>query len=362
MIAIHDSVHGFHPAWAAYCQEQGIPFRRVNCHASDIVAQLEDCTALMWHHSHSHPADILAAKPLLFALEHAGKVVFPDFRTGWHFDDKLAQKYLFEALGIDAAPAYVFTDRAAALAWAAKTSYPKVFKLRRGAASAGVRLVRNETQARQLIRQAFVRGFSVYDPLGNLRERLSKYRRGKAGLADVLKGVARLAQPPRFSKVLGRERGYAYFQEFIPGNDSDQRVVVIGDRAFGMRRYVRPGDFRASGSGLSQYGEAAVDRRCIAHAFEVAKRTGAYCLAMDFVIDGRRGPLLIEFSYGFRSRHHGYAEFEGYWDSSLNWHSGPINPPAWMVDQVLAKAAESCPTGFVDPVNVLLQVSSLHSG
>ncbi len=337
MLAIHDSEVGFHPGWVAYCEQRGIPFRKVNCYASDIMAQLDGCAALMWHHSHSHPADILVAKPLLFALEHAGKVVFPDFRTGWHFDDKIAQKYLFEGLGINAAPAYVFTDRATALAWAGQTTYPKVFKLRRGAASSGVRLVQSQSQARRLIGQAFGRGFSVYDPWGNLSERFRRYRLGQSQLSDVLKGIVRLINPPRFSRVLGQERGYVYFQEFIPGNDSDVRVVVIGDRAFGMRRLVRPGDFRASGSGLSQYGEDAVDHRCVAQAFEASKLTGSACLAMDFVTNSEGQWLLIEMSFGFRSRSQGYAEFGGYWDTALNWHPGEINPPGWMVDAVLAK-------------------------
>ena len=111
MLAIHDSRSGFHPHWIEYCRKNGIPHKVVDCYASNIVEQLEDCRALLWHHSHSDPRDIRIARQILFALEHAGLTVFPDFRTAWHFDDKVGQKYLFEALDIPRLPTYVFVEK-----------------------------------------------------------------------------------------------------------------------------------------------------------------------------------------------------------------------------------------------------------
>ncbi len=67
----------------------------MDCHASDIVEQLRDCDGLLWHHSQMNTRDLLVAKAILSALEHSGFRVFPDWRTGWHFDDKVAQKYFF---------------------------------------------------------------------------------------------------------------------------------------------------------------------------------------------------------------------------------------------------------------------------
>jgi len=65
MLAIHHSNAGFHPRWVAYCEEQGIPFKRVDCHASDIIQQLSDCNGLLWHHSQMNPRDLLVAKAIL---------------------------------------------------------------------------------------------------------------------------------------------------------------------------------------------------------------------------------------------------------------------------------------------------------
>ena len=91
VLAIHDSRSGFHPHWVDYCRKNGIPYKVVDCYASNIVEQVKDCRALLWHHSHSDPRDILIAQQILFALEHAGLTVFPDFRTAWHFDDKVEE-------------------------------------------------------------------------------------------------------------------------------------------------------------------------------------------------------------------------------------------------------------------------------
>ncbi|TCP20755.1 ATP-grasp domain-containing protein [Rhodovulum adriaticum] len=332
-IAIHDSPNGFHPRWRAYCQELGIPFKRVDCHASDIIEQLADCDGLMWHHSQGNPRDLIAAKAVLSALEHAGVPVFPDWRTGWHFDDKVAQKYLFEAIGAPLVPTWVFLDRQSALDWVEKTDFPKVFKLRGGAGSANVRLVRSRGEARRLVRQAFGRGFPNYDAWGSLKERWRRVRLGKASPAEVAKGVARLVHPPTFSRVLGRERGYAYFQEFMPDNASDTRIIVIEGKAFALKRFVRAGDFRASGSGDFAYGREEFDERCVRIAFDVTDRLGASCAAYDFVFDAEKTPLLVEISYGFLPD--GYDACPGYWTPDLTWHPGAFNPQGWMVEALL---------------------------
>ena len=329
-IAIHNSPTGFHPRWVAYCERQGIPYHLVDCRASDIIEQLKACRALMWHHGQSNLKDVLIARPILSALEHAGVKVFPDFRTAWHFDDKVAQKYLFEALDIPAVPAHVFVDKEQALTWVEEVEFPKVFKLRRGAGSAGVRLVRNRSDARRLVRRAFGRGFPLYDPWASLKERCYKVRMGKMPTSEIGKGLARFLYPPRYSQLLGRERGYVYFQDFLAGNDCDIRVIVIGERAFAIRRLVRPGDFRASGSGRITYRREHFDERCVAMAFETAAKLGGDCVALDFVFDQDGQPWVLEVSYGFIKEV--YDPCEGFWGRDLKWYPGSIAPQEWMVD------------------------------
>ena len=68
MIAIHFSNVGFHKRWREYCKTQNIEFKDVDCYADDIILQLKDCDALMWHYWQTSSKDFLKAKRLLFAL------------------------------------------------------------------------------------------------------------------------------------------------------------------------------------------------------------------------------------------------------------------------------------------------------
>ena len=331
-IAIHNSDSGFHPRWVEWCKQNHIPFKRVDCLSNNLIEQLKDCDALMWHHSQNNPAHLIIAKQILFSLQQAGKKVFPDFNTGWHFDDKAGQKYLLEAINAPLVPSNVFYSKKEALEWAKSTTYPKVFKLRGGAGSANVKLAKDSHQAVKLIHRAFGRGFSNYDGLGGLKELLRKWRLGKTDIKDVLKGFYRFLFPPEFSKVAGREKGYVYFQDFIPNNDYDIRVIIIGDKAFAIKRMVRENDFRASGSGNIFYDKNLFDDNTIRLAFEIHTLLKSQCTAMDFVYLNNE-PKLVEISYGFDPK--GYEACPGFWDKNLNWHQGEFDPYGWMVEEIL---------------------------
>ena len=118
-IAIHKQNSGFCDRWIKYCNNNNVNYKLVNAYDSDIVMQLDDCDTFMWHHDHADYRDVLFGKQLLYSIQTTGKKVFPDFNTGWHFDDKVAQKYLLEAIGAPLVPSFVFYDRKEALNWAA---------------------------------------------------------------------------------------------------------------------------------------------------------------------------------------------------------------------------------------------------
>jgi hypothetical protein len=332
MIAIHNGNGGFHPRWVAYCEKNNIPFKLVNCYSNDLIGQLLDCSSLFWHHQQGIPQDIKAAKPILFSLEQAGIKVFPNVNTNWHFDDKLGQKYLLEAIGAPLVPTYVFYDKKTALDWAAATTFPKVFKLRGGAGSANVKLAKTRSVATKLIHKAFGKGFSNYDAWGSLKERWRKWRLGKTSFDHVVKGIVRFVYPPPFAKALGKEVGYVYFQDFIPNNNYDIRVVIIGNRAFAIKRMVRKNDFRASGSGLIRYEKENFKDDWIKLAFDINDKIKSQSLALDYVFDNGE-PRMVEISYGFVKEV--YDPCVGYWDKDLNWHEGSFDPYGWMIEDLL---------------------------
>jgi hypothetical protein len=337
-LAIHHTKGTFSDDWIKYCESSKIPYKLVNCYKDNIVKEIEDCDGLLWHFSHNNPKDYIFAKQLLYSLETAGKKVFPDYKTMWHFDDKVGQKYLLEAVKAPMVPSYVFYSKTDALKWAEGTSFPKVFKLSKGAGSQNVRLVRTKSHAIKLINQAFGKGFSQYEALSNLKERWRKYKLGKTNIKDVGKGVIRLGYTTDFDKTAGKEKGYIYFQDFIPNNDHDIRVIVIDGKAFAIKRMVRENDFRASGSGNILFDKNLFNIDTVKASFDLNDKLNSQCLVIDYVYDNNKNPLIVEISYGFTKEP--YYNCPGYWDKNLIWHEGPFNSQHWMVD-ILTKQLRS---------------------
>ena len=333
-IAIHHTEDTFSERWIEYCQQNGIDYKLVNCYGNDIIKQLEDCDALMWNHHQSEYKDVLFAKQLLFSVEFSGKKVFPDFNTNWHFDDKIGQKYLLEIMEVPFIPTYVFYTKKEALDWIKSASFPKVFKLRGGAGSNHVKLARTKNDAIKFTKKAFGRGFSQFDRWGYLQDKIMKVKGGQETWIGILKGIARLFIPTEFAKMHGREKGYVYFQDFIPNNNYDTRVVVVGDKAFGFKRMTRKNDFRASGSQNYHFEKIGVDERCVQIAFEVNKKLNSQSTYYDFVFDKDHNPLIIEMSY--TSLVHPYDNCQGYWDENLNFYEGEFNPQYWHMENIIS--------------------------
>lgn len=331
-IAIHHSSGSYSRHWIAYCEEKKIPYKIVNCYDSDIIKNLADCDALMWHHNHGNPKDVLFAKELLFSLEAAGKLVYPDSKTTWHFDDKLGQKYLLEALGLPLIPTFAFYSKKEALNFISTASFPIVFKLRGGAGSRNVKLIKNRNQAKKIIYKAFGKGIRQYNAWEGIKESIRKFRLGKTPLKEVAKAFAHIVYPIQLEKSKGREKGYVYFQKFLPECKFDIRVQIVNKKAWAMRRLVRDNDFRASGSDSLDYDLSKIPIEAVKLSFEIYKKLQVQTLAVDY-LESEDKLWIPEISYAF-----GIAKGEldvGYWKENLSWHPGKINPFGWMVDEII---------------------------
>lgn len=318
-----------------YCEKEGIDYKLVNAYDNDIVEQVIDCDVFMWHFHHADYKDVLFAKQLILSLEKAGIKCFPDSNTSWHFDDKVGQKYLLESVCAPLVPSYVFYTKKDALRWVESASFPKVFKLRGGAGAANVRLVYSKQQARRLVAKAFSGGFSAYNRRGAWKDSVSKWRQGKGTFKDVLMKSVRLLVSTEYAKMHSNEKGYVYFQDFIPNNQYDIRVIVIGDKAFAIKRIVRDNDFRASGSGRFVFDKSQIPVDCVRISFDTNKRVNAQCLALDYVFDSEDKPLIVEISFGFTML--AYDKCPGFWTNDLCWHNEEFKPQEWMIKNLLGK-------------------------
>lgn len=331
-IAIHHRPGSFSERWIEYCKKHDIEYKLVNSYSNNIIDQLRGCDIFLWHHSNYDYRDALFAKQLLYSIKSLGIQVYPDFETTWHFDDKVGQKYLLEAINAPFVPSYVFYTKKEALSWLNSTDFPLVFKLRGGAGSSNVKLVKNIEEAKKLTHKAFKSGFPQFDRLNHLKLRIDNFRAKQEGISALPKGLVKFIRGTEYSNNSPREIGYIYFQKFIPSNDFDTRVVVINSKfAAAEKRFVREDDFRASGSGKFSYED--IDINIIRTAFDIASKLKLQSVAFDFIYDEQCQPLVVEISYGFGVE--GISNVPGYWDSNLNWIPEPFLPQEWIIESLI---------------------------
>lgn len=335
VLAIHNDMNSYSKRWVEYCVEKDIDYKLVDCYSTAVVAQVKGCDALFWHHNHADYKDVIFAKQLLFSLQQCGVKTFPDFNTGWHFDDKLGQKYLFESCEVNAAKSYVFYTRGAAKKWVRETTFPKVFKLRGGASASNVKLVKTSSDAKRLIKKAFNAGFPLVDTLGLFKDTYRLYKQGKSSKDEVKFFLNAYFFPKKYKyHLLPRQKGYVYFQEFIPNDGFDYRVQITGKYAICMVRYARKDDFRASGGHHNKFDKSLIPLDVIKFAFQVYKKLKLQSCALDIVRhNGTNELFLIETSYCYGIDK---DEFDhGYWDEEGNWYNKPFDSRDWMVDLIL---------------------------
>jgi len=326
-LAIHNG-KGWNIKWIEYCQRNNIPYIIVNCYDSDIILQLKkmQITHLMWHFDHNLPKDILMARNVLYSAAHIGIITFPDYNTCWHFDDKVSQKYLLEAIKAPIVPSYAFYSKKEALNWLkSDAKYPLVSKLRRGAGSYNVKLIKNIGEAKKYTKKMFRKG--IHPTPGYLADTKNKLK-----VAGNFKGIVkRLKKAPNFFKVMStskhgfpKEKGYVYFQNFIPGNTEDIRVVVVENKVWAFKRKVREGDFRASGSGMIDYNLKNIPLHLIKTSYEISKKLKTQSIAFDYVKDANENYYIVEISYGYVGEP--IYNCQGYWDENFDFIEKHIWP------------------------------------
>jgi glutathione synthase/RimK-type ligase-like ATP-grasp enzyme len=334
LLAIHRQPNSYSDRWIAVCEERGLPYCAVDCRKSDIIDQLRGADGLLWHWSHGSMEDQLIARQIIAAAEYMNLAVYPNSITSLHFDDKIAQKYLLEAVQAPLIPSRVFFKEEDALEWIEQARYPQVFKLRCGAGAVNVRLVKNKGDAAHWCGKMFSGGIPSYSGgfFSDIHAKIHKTRDFKHFLDKARRAVKTFKNISLSRRMLPRQKGYVLFQEFMADNEFDTRVSVIGGRAFAFLRFNRPGDFRASGSGRIVYDPAKIDRRCLRIALDTSRKINAQCMAYDFLYNAAKEPCICEISYGFMAQ--AVYDCTGYWDEHSNWHEGHYWPQDLILDDI----------------------------
>lgn len=322
--------------WIVYCQNNQLDYEIIDCYGLDAIEKFKNIDILLWHFGNYSLQDMQFARTILNTAKSMGVKVFPDFNTAWHFDDKIAEYYLLKAVGAPIPESWVFYSKEEAVDWLKKKAkYPLVGKLRTGSGSNNVKLFKSKHVAVSYARRMFGKGFRnvpgiLFKTMSNVRSshNWETFMKRLIRIPDFIQTYTR-------SKKLPTEHGYVYFQEFIPNDGFDLKVVVVGDKLSFLARDVRKGDFRASGGGEINYNKFLITEDIRNTAFKLSKELGFQCMGYDFVIDKRDNVgKIVEISYGFS--HTAQLELGGYWDRNGNWHNEPLNAPEELLKNILA--------------------------
>ncbi len=337
-IAIHFEAEkrNFCHGWIEACEYYGVEYSLINCFDSDIINKIRDIDYLMWHWYQSNFQANLLATPLLLSLELGGIKAYPNSKMALFFDNKLAQKYLFDSLNLNRINTYTFYDKQQANDWANTVHLPVVHKLKGGAGSVNVSLIKSRRKLKKLINCAFSRGLNNVNYLNVISDRLKRYRKSPSisGLVSIAGGIWYFLTSS--IRTNNKEKGYVYFQDFH-NNSFDIRIIVIGKRAIGIKRLNRKNSFKASGSGKIVFDHNQIPIDCVKMSFDAAKIIQTNIVAFDFLsVNGCWS--FVEMSYGFASKY--YQQCEGYWDTNLQWFDEQIIPERMMVKSLIDKINE----------------------
>lgn len=310
--------------WFALARAMDVEAVAVDVFSTDVIKDISTCDAFMWRCDPSAYMRLYSSRLMYGIEEGAGMPVFPNLETRWHFEDKTAQYYFLAASGIPTPATTVSWTREQAVRFCASATYPFVLKLATGYQGSNVRLIQNIDDALFYVDEMFSHGATSlgYRPASWPRRQL---RRLRAAL-ELMRGE----NPYGPSPEADLQYGYFLAQEFLPANDFDVRVTIIGNRAFAFRRFNRPGDFRASGSGRIDWEPSQIGEDALRLAYRVSRQMNAQTVAVDIL--RRNGePVIVELTLAYASW--AVRNCPGHWvlrgepaSGPLEWVAGSLEP------------------------------------
>lgn len=313
----------------------GISWIKVDINELNTLEILKTCSHFIFNWGGS-PDHSQIARSIMPVIEKSLSIqVLPNYATTWHHDDKIRQFYLLKAHGYPIINSFVFWEKAPTLNWLKNyAEYPLVFKLKSSAGSKDVMMINNFNKAKKIAIRMFGRGIYLGHIPGNYKIKIIDFNIYKF-IDKIEKKVYRFFKGRDIEYQWQKEKNYVLFQKFIPNNDYDTRVTIIGDRAFAFRRFNRKNDFRSSGSGKINYEIEKINPRLISLAFEISTKFGFQSMAYDFLWDENDNPAICEMSYTYQDL--AIYNCPGYWDSKLNWHEGHYWPQYFQLVDLLKR-------------------------
>lgn len=184
-------------------------------------------------------------------------------------EEVLRKKYMLDDLN-----SYVFVTYKDILKNKNKLCYPVIIKKSTGSGSISVYKADNEREMEKIVK---------------------RIGRGKHFWEFYFKYIYKKFKGKLNEEYVQDERYFCkcVIQQFIPDLGEDWKILAFGNRFYVLNRKVRPGDFRASGSGKFSFVEPPI--KLLNKAKEVYEKLDVPFLSMDICIDKNQNTHLIEF-------------------------------------------------------------------
>jgi len=240
--------------------------------------------AFIWRAKHNPDIKNLA-KRFIYLFDKVLHIpTYPSWDSYWHYDDKIAQHYLFQKLEVPTVPTHLFYNKAEALEFCRKAEYPMIYKCAHGAGSSNVGLLKNTKHAKNYINKAFGKGIKTY-----------------------------------FKSEV--QKGYVYFQDFLPDNEGDYRIVCDSRLAYGFFRRNRKNEPFASGTADKEYNE--LPENVLNVAFDTHNRMGFDIMSYDLLRNRSNEWVITEISAVFGDLN--LMKYHYYLKTDEGWNRNPMD-------------------------------------
>lgn len=313
-----------------------IPFILIDPNSDNLFETIKDCSHIVYRHSQGDTDKLIYETIFNIAQNIYNIKCWPNFETYWPYEDKIKEYYLLKGYNFPIINSNIFWNYEHADAFLRRSAFPIVAKLPKGAGSSNVVIVNSLKEGIKIIHQVFNKGVKTH----GLNNNSNLFSLSKLGITKYTRKVLKaflsnsgMIKDKTDYPEWQIQKDSILFQKYLPDNMYDTRVTIIGNRAFAFRRFVRPKDFRASGSGKFDSDPLKIDKRCLEIAFNISKKLNFVTMAYDFIYDMGKIPYINEISYCFVDK--AVQSCPGYWDENLKWHDGKNWPQYYQLSDLL---------------------------
>ena len=233
------------PKYERFLINNKIPYSIYDIGSSKWQDEAEKLDVVIWQPNSSPDIQAEAKSKIYFLERYCGKKCFPSYDEIWSYEDKVRSSFLYRHFRLPAVPTFTTNSKEDALKFLNVATFPIISKITTGSSSYGVLKLKNKKEAVRYVNACFSeKGRKTYWPFE-------------------------------------RQKNYVYFQKFINDANYDLRIIVVGNKIFGYYRYPKPGDFRASGSGVLE--KKTLPEQAMTIAIGVKKILKSTSLVVDMV-------------------------------------------------------------------------------